>query len=404
MSAQGAPRRVFSGSTVLVIILVGLVSAIALMLLSIYGPEMRKGDNGAAHALSRSAVGFAGLAKLLKADGRDVIISRSELHSTTARGLLVLTPAEGMEGKSVVRTPFGGPRLIILPKWQVGPDPRHKGWVILGGTISAENLANLLEGFGAKGQVQRMKGPSRPILRRRDGSLIAQIGEIDAFQTFSGGGWRPVVTDGSGHMLLGQLEDKPIYVLSDPDLLNTHGLKQLVNARVGLGLLDELNDGGPVYLDTTLHGFKRSRNVFRLALEPPFLGATLCLLAAAVLAGLFAAARFGPSARVERELAYGKQALADNTAGLIRLARREPRMGERYAIYARGEVGRAVGAPHELDEEALETFLDRLSRQAGLPLFTELRLEGRQAQTVTDLMVAARKIYDWRLEMTRERR
>ena len=404
MSPEGAPRRVFSARAVLAIIMVGLVSAVALMLLSIYGPEMRKGDNGAAHALSRSAVGFAGLVKLLKADQRAVIVSRAELNSEQRRGLLVLTPAVGMDGKTVTNTRFGGPRLIVLPKWQVAPDPRHKGWVMLAGMEPPAGLAALLDGLGAKGEMNRANGRTRPILRWEDGALMAQTGDIESFQTFTGSSWRPIITDGSGHMLLGQLGEKPIYVLSDPDLLNTHGLKQLQNARVGVALLDELRGRGPIYLDTTLHGFKRSRNVFRLALEPPFVGATLCLVFAAVLAGLFAAARFGPPARVERAIAYGKQALTDNTAGLIRLARRENRMGDRYAVYTRGEVGRAVGAPHDLDEDALEAFLDRLSRLASLTPFTELRQEARRAQTVPDLMVAARKIYDWRLEMTRERR
>src|SRR6185436_15439404 len=66
--------------------------------------------------------------------------------------------------------------------------------------------------------------------------------------------------------------------------------------------------------------------LLRLVLEPPFLAMTLALLVAALLAGFHGAIRFGQPRREERTIALGKAALVENSAGLIRLARREVHM------------------------------------------------------------------------------
>ena len=55
----GDRSRAFSPMVMLVLVLVGCVSLAGLGLLAAYEPELRSGDNGQGHALSRSAVGFA---------------------------------------------------------------------------------------------------------------------------------------------------------------------------------------------------------------------------------------------------------------------------------------------------------------------------------------------------------
>ena len=59
---------------------------------------------------------------------------------------------------------------------------------------------------------------------------------------------------------------------------------------------------------------------------------------------LQALTRFGPPRRPDRAIALGKLALADNSAALIRLARREPRMAVRYLDLNRAAVAKALGA------------------------------------------------------------
>lgn len=451
------PRGTFSPMTMISLIVVAVLAAGALSVLSAYAPQLRSGNDGGAHALSKSAVGFAAIAKLLPAIGRPVLTSRARIEQGSRYGLLVLTPPPGADAKDVNALRTGGVRvLIVLPKWNVAPSPTHRGWVRQLGPMPTESVeAGVLKFVSPDAQVERRSdggpatllrrtapvrvthhappraAPSAPSqagrnetwrtlskstlerLARADASAPRpaipsaplRTGRIEHLQTISGRNLEPVVTDERGRMVVAKFGGNPVYILADPDLLNTQGLGDPDTARTAVTLVDHLALGdGPVVFDVTLNGFSRSRNLLRLILEPPFLGGTLCLLAAAILAGVHAAVRFGAPKPPERAIAFGKRALADSTAGLIHIAGREHRMGGRYAAFARADAARAVGAPSSLTEAELDAVLDRLSDQQGLARFTALRDEARRASGLGELMAAARKIFQWRVEMTRERR
>jgi hypothetical protein len=139
-------------------------------------------------------------------------------------------------------------------------------------------------------------------------------------------------------------------------------------------------------------------------LEPPLLGLTLALAALGGLAGLQAAVRFGPARETGRVIALGKRGLADNTAGLVRLARREHHMAVPYAVLVRTAVARAIGAPRGLSEAALEALLDRVGRTVGAAeTYTALAEQARAAKTPGDLMRVSDALYRWSQELTRAR-
>jgi hypothetical protein len=146
-----------------------------------------------------------------------------------------------------------------------------------------------------------------------------------------------------------------------------------------------------------------------LGFAPPFLAAPRGLVAAAALMGLPAAARFRAVRRGERALALGKDALIDNSAGLIRMAGREPAMAPRYAELQRAAAIRALGGEmrggSRLEGQALVDFLDRQGERFGATdRASSLDEETRAVRSLGDLMKVAVKWYHWRLEMTRERR
>ncbi|MBP7704557.1 MAG: hypothetical protein KA105_04650 [Caulobacter sp.] len=423
MSAA-ARQEVFRGRTVGLMIVVGVLAFAALTVLSVYAPNLRKGDDGGPHALSKSAIGYAGAAAYFKARGDNVLISRGRLPVGAADGLLVLTPQLGHRRDTTDAVHFDGVRLVVLPKWHAGPDPRHPGWVRQGRIIPAEMVgSSVLKGYPKGIELERRAGRSRPTLNLGDG-VARRIGDIESFQTLKGPNLQAVVTDERGGILLARVawpEAKPsddsddvdedealppeTYLLADPDLLNTQGLKSLATARATDVMIHNLSDGGPLIFDATIHGFERSRSFLSLVFEPPFLGGTLCAVAAALLAGIGAAVRFGPVRVAPPPYAMGKTALVDTTAGLIRMARREHRMAEGYARLCRDLAARAVGAPRQLEAEQLEAFLDRLGTQRGtVARFSDLIKAAREARNLTDLKTTARGLYDWRLEMTRENR
>ena len=147
-------------------------------------------------------------------------------------------------------------------------------------------------------------------------------------------------------MVLAYSKKRPsLWLLADPDLLNNQGLASLANARAGAAVLDAASAGGErgLIFDVTLNGFERGRGIWRMMLEPPWLAATLIGVAAAILMGVHALARFGQPRRRERAFALGARALVDNSADLVRMARQEHELAPAYAALTRGLVIRAGG-------------------------------------------------------------
>jgi hypothetical protein len=214
-----------------------------------------------------------------------------------------------------------------------------------------------------------------------------------------------LVVDSSGGVVLARAKNSNFYALSDPDLMNTQGIKDIANAKAGVAVLNTLTPTRPlpVFFDVTLNGLGRSRSLIKLAVEPPFLAATLSAFLAALLVGWAAFNRFGATRRQGRVFALGKRALADNQAGLIRMAKREHRMGGRYVQAVRDLVTRAVGAPRDLDEPALDAFLDRLAANRGVKdTLAELSRDAAAAKSSSEITAVAHRLYRWRLGTTGE--
>ena len=71
----------FSPIIVIVVALVGVVTFAGLGILSAYAPELRSGNDGGDHALSRAATGFGGLPPLLRELGEPVLLSRAAVFN-----------------------------------------------------------------------------------------------------------------------------------------------------------------------------------------------------------------------------------------------------------------------------------------------------------------------------------
>jgi hypothetical protein len=387
---------------VVLMVLVGAFAFSAMVVLITYAPELESGDNGGAHALSKSAVGFAGAAAALRLAGEPVLINRAPLGEGRTSGLLILTPTAETSRKAVDALRFGGPVLVVAPKWEPLPDPRRRGWVTKG------SLAETAFGHGMAADLglHHRQGFSRPVLRAAaapfEPSLAMKLGPVDGLQTIAARGWIPVLTDETGAVVLARDPKRPLFVLADPDLINTQGLADADTLAAAMTMLHALRaDDGPYMFDVRLNGLGRERTPLRLLFDPPFLAVTVCLALAAALAGWQAFCRFGPAAAGGRVIPLGKTALIENTAALIRLAGREHRMGGRFAELTAELAGRAVGAPRDLGGAALEGFFDRLGAGRGVAEpFSRLAAEAREASGREALARAALRLFQWRTAMT----
>jgi len=407
LSQVGADERpAFRARTVIALVLVGVFAFSAFVTLAAYAPDLDRDSACRPNVYSRCAIGFAGLAQVVRDDGVPLKVNKAKVLTAQSDALVIATP-EPDRSADVGALEFKGRILVILPKWVVARDPVHASWGLKEGPIPPEMMPkrDILDAV----TLARRSSVARPRLTGAAGSpfegMVLTPGPIDSLQTISANGWTPVLTDETGKAVIAQAQSSSIYVLADPDLLNTQGLANLDTFTAGASIVRALRAGdGPVIFDLSLDGYKNERSALRLMFDPPFLAVTLCFAAALVLAGLQAAFRFGPVRRPQRAFALGKEALTDNSAQLIRMAGREARMAPAYAALTRKAAARAVGAPRELTGDALTDFLDRLGAQRGLAdNLASLSHAAGRVENRPALAALAARLYRWRLEMTRER-
>jgi hypothetical protein len=397
-------RGPFSSSAVLALVLVGIVAFAGFLVLATYAPELRGRGDVRAHALSSSAVGYRGAIVMLQAMDEKVSILRSPPSPRAVDGIgLVLTPGPDVTAKELRDYPQALRTLIVLPKWQVAPDPARPGFVRKVGLLPPDNGAvQALAAYEKGTRLTLTPGWQKLTLQAWGRPAPVHTGPLDGVQTISGPGWVPVYVDARGRALVVRSDSRPeVYVLSEPDLLNNHGLKDPAAAEFGVQLLRQIGGEDGVAFDVTLNGLGRDRSLLRLMLEPPWLAATLSVLAAAALMGWLALTRFGAAARPGRAIALGAGALVDNSAGLIRMAKKEPALGAAYAESTLDAALKASGGGHLAGEHAGE-WLARAAARRGLADPRDLATEAARVKTNDELTAVAGKLHRWRLEMTGE--
>lgn len=397
IASGGRAESAFRPATILLVVATGILAFVAMLVLGAYAPNLSSGRNGGTHGLSNAATGFAGIVRLARETGRGALIVRNEQMLDT-EDLVVLTPETGS-------TPMGDilgrrtarPTLVVMPKWNTTADPARSGWV---------RARGLRPGWDP----ERTLAPDYPLRveRRRSGGkplrTVAATAPAEmrftapgVLQTASGPGIKPILTDEAGRPVLVQFGDRPLYLLADPDLMSNRGIADLRQARAALAMLDFLNSTGAksVLFDVTLNGLGQTRSPLRLVFDPPFLAVTLAIAAAMLLAGLQAIARFGAPRRPERAIAFGKAALIDNTASLVRQARREAALGGRYAEVIREKAVTVFGVPAKLRDHAINDYLDKLD---GRGRFSALASAAAEARGRDELLAAAQALHQWQWE------
>lgn len=448
------PRATFAGPIMLGLVVIGALSFAAFLVLSAFAPQLRQENDFGAHALSKSALGFAGAVDLLERRDWTVVLRRGQAYGAqtprtwreferTDNGarfdakapLLVLTPPPG-DASRIARAVRAarGPVLVIMPKWEVYRDAAQTNWVrreglmppgyvgaslnALAGSVAVDTAWGVPDQPRALTSVkpENAEGDARPpdagkgALKggtdqdRRDpaAAFIARVpealplGAIDNMQTARGTELIPLLTTDSGPVL-SMVRGRQVYVLSEPDLLNTHGVGDLDTAYAGITLLEALaGHSDTIVFDLSLHGLTRPRSVMRLAFEPPFLGVTLAALVVALLMAAHAAARFGPPARETRAFALGAASLVENSAALFRMTKREARMGPGYVALTRRLAVKAVGAA-PADPVDTDEMLDRLGGETNAGArFSRLAAEAEDVERPSDLLRASQALYAWR--------
>ena len=381
----------------LLLFLVGTAATIGLMALFAYAPGARNASSSGSDALSRSAIGYAGLDRLLQLSGIAAELDRGVAAGQSARpSLTILTPpAFGLTAADWRDYQEQGAVLIILPGWLAMPMPLHNDWVMKAGSYSPAMLSRLVAPIARIGVAQwpgDRKGATLEAALPLNGLPPVLPAALQQLQTLGNGAGTPLlrltVSDGTRRpqpqhaVLLLQIRggEKPVYVLSEPDLMNNQGLADETTAKATLAIIRSLRRGnGPVRLDLTLDGLGHQRNLFEALFEPPLRGATIAAFLAALLMGFHALARFGAPLRAHARYARGKQALADNTAALVRIMGREGGMAHRYLQSARDMALARLGARRRGPAEQ-QTLIAAMESRTGGSDYDRLAAEAAAAR------------------------
>ena len=195
-------------------------------------------------------------------------------------------------------------------------------------------------------------------------------------QVFEGRGCVPLIGR-EGEMVLGRCPmsgggpgDDFAWVLSDPDLLNNHGLRLGDNAIIARDVILPLADSGTfmidysdqVWLINQFEGVKRDRTWADLKqfFAYPF---SVLWVSGAILFGLIlwrASARFGPILRRKTEVDASKRVANQAAARLMRLTEQDGALLGDYAnVRLSAIAARNLGPSHKNDPDAAVRFVRR---------------------------------------------
>lgn len=397
----------FSSLTAIIMIGIGTLAFIAIFALLAWSPDLANKNRAGEHPYSASAIGYGGLVSILETDGHTVAISRFQNTLDFNDGLLILTiPRFGFSRADELDLELvSEPALYVLPKWTGFRDREKPAWQKDTDLLDRAYVSIIAQNFDSDASVWRLRNPGRidtpfgPAAPKFEHEM--QVLESDSLESI-------IATPGG--VLLAKVPGREVYILSDPDILNTFGLARRENARMALGLIDWLLIGSErldgfadrtITFDATLHGFARSESLLRVIFDKPFLGASLVALATILLIIWAAFIRFGPPLPEQRALAFGKKALAESSAGLVSMARREGQMAQPYRQMTERNLARQLGLPPQAQSDAFARTADRLAEQKNLP-----KTWSEQSQALTepasgrnDIRDKALALWRWRQEM-----
>lgn len=370
---------------------------------------------------STSALGHAGLYEMLRTIGRPV--QRSVGHTAAQVGNrgthLVIEPSffsmPREEWQALMRSPQ---LLLVLPKWRGVPDIGKLSWISEAKLRTLNNVDITLAQAVSDASVLRTDLPAqwtenifttRPTIPEAAGQiqLIRNTG-TDAPAL------RPLVATEDG-ILLGELATgaaaSTIWILADPDILSNHGLLVGDNAAFITEVLDTLrsrhtDDPGPIVFDETIHGFREAEgSPVKLLFAFPMVVVVLLVCAAAALAVLAGAGRFGAPQHPAQAASFGKKGLIDNSARLLDYTGHHAFVLRRFIAATIRSTARALHMPPGLDEREVVAKLDAVAKARGVEgscrelVYTVAGLDAGNPEQLNRLFESARDIHRWKGEL-----
>jgi len=386
---------------------VSLITFFAVSIFAEPGPPGGQGRHRLDSSFARSAVGHAAFRELLERLEVPVTVSRFRSGVRTGEsGILVLIEPHLGSSDSEIETleesiAAAGRVLLVLPKWNVERDDWDPDLVRAPvAMLPEEDLGKWLKIAGVGGQVVRPQ-----TLDVKGDGIPAPM--IDRPQLVRAGALDPIVA-GTGGVLFGRVmgRENQVYLLTDPDVIENHGLVRGDNAAFVVRALERVGGGRlrPVVIDETHHGYVQPPQVFRALFEYPLVVAMLHLGLLIAFVAWAGSGRFGPPRPETMGIRPGKDVLIGNMAELLLVGRRSPEVLTKYFRNAVATVALRTGAPPESSRGEHVERLSRIGEGRGLSvdlkvLEDEVRsLLSRERFDEGRAIALARDIHRWQKE------
>jgi hypothetical protein len=286
--------------------------------------------------------------------------------------------------------------LLVLPKWVDVADKDKPRWISQAGLMERAAVTEMARAVVADAQLQRL---SAPVSFTR--SEFRNAPTLQKPQLLISSKLKPIIASPNG-ILLGSVKRgrSTIYILSDPDLLNNHGLDNGSNGALILGIVNRLRGEGSVSIDYSIYRDISAKSMWRRLVEPPLVGISLLLLVSLAALMWHAALRFGQPLPVPLPLERGKLALIANSAALFQTRTHSHDLLERYLDQLVQEVLHENPQIARLGTAARIKAMDHLSHVRGASQSFSA-LEAAVRARTADPALLAKDIYIWKQEIVR---
>jgi len=311
----------------------------------------------------------------------DSALDKQRVRPDTPEELLFQQDENDLASSVILRKAERVPALVVLPKWRTGMRLTGLAHPVLG--VEQERLTAMLRQLTGDGDISLV--PARSAFtdfryEAGDGEILnARLYDAQMFKDIN---CTPVIGRADA-MILGKCalagtgDDEPgrtLLVLSDPDLLNNHGLRLGDNARIALDLLRSRAETGNIVIDYSRDVWlrdpyvepERERTWDDLArfFGPPFLA---LWAGAAMLLALFlwrAALRYGPVLPETTGPGAGKDIAVQARARLLRLSGQDGALARDYAAARLAATASALFGPaHARHYSGERAFMDYTERR-----------------------------------------
>ncbi len=319
-----------------------------------------------ANSFSKSAIGHAALTEVLSEVGYDIIKSQANTERKllgAETSLFLLEPKDTQTiQEHIEAVSYYSPTLFVLPKRLGIPDPTNPSWIINSSLIKQGKVQKIARQILPDTELIR---PETPPQEWHNTIALEGSPRIDGVQLIKSERLEPVIWNEAG-ILLGKYiidsddyDDWPIWILSDPDILQNHALDEGWNLDFTVAIISNVTDGAnTIIVDEIIHGFTMDPSLARAMFSTPFIYATLASLLTIIVFMAATTRRFGAPAHKTTSLQDSKSVFLDNTARILRLAEHERAALIKLIDDGGLQVSEILHAPENIGQASLTTWLD----------------------------------------------